>query len=254
MILVVDIGNTQTKVGLFNQDELLVYERLSTDAKKTDTEYSILINYILESAHVRPEDIQGGALSSVVPPVNHYLYKAIKRVTGHAPIIVGPGIKTGMKIKIDDPATLGADMVVAAVGALCEHTGPMIVIDMGTATTYSYIDEHGDFCGAIIMPGLNASLESLVSNAALLPKISFIAPKKVIGTDTIGSMQSGLIFGEAARMDGMIAKIRQEVGCEAPVIATGGMSKVVLPHCQTEILYDDHLVLKGLREIYKMNR
>ena len=254
MILVVDIGNTQTKVGIFDGDDLVVSERISTIAKKTDTEYSIQLNYILESAGVSAEVISGAALSSVVPPVNHDFSQAVKKVTGHAPIIVGPGIKTGMKIRIDDPATLGADMVVAAVGALSEYRGPMIVIDMGTATTYSYLDEHGDFCGAVIMPGVNASMESLVSNAALLPKIGFTAPDKVIGTDTISSMQSGLIFGEAARMDGMIAKIREEAGCDAPVIATGGMAKVILPHCRTEIIYDDQLVLKGLKDIYRMNQ
>lgn len=254
MILAVDIGNTQTKVGVFAGDDLVLSERISTNAEKTETEYAIQISYILETAKAPAADIEGAVLSSVVPPVNHDFSKAVKRVTGQTPIIVGPGVRTGMKIKIDDPATLGADMVVAAVGARSEHEGPMIIIDMGTATTYSYLDGKGDFIGAVIMPGVEASMESLVANAALLPKIGFHAPDKVIGTDTIGSMQSGMIFGEAARMDGMIAKIRAEAGCEAPVIATGGLAKVILPHCQTEIAYDDQLVLKGLREIYQMNQ
>lgn len=254
MILTVDIGNTQTKVGVFEGEDLVVSERISTNAEKTETEYAIQLSYILEAAGVNARDMQGAVLSSVVPPVNHYFSQAIKKVTGRVPIIVGPGVKTGMKILIDDPATLGADMVVAAVGARCEHSGPMIVIDMGTATTYSYLDEKGDFRGAVIMPGVNASMESLVANAALLPKIGFIAPNKVIGTDTISSMQSGMIFGEAARIDGMVEKIREEAGCDAPVIATGGLAKVILPHCRTEIDYDDQLVLKGLKEIYRMNR
>ncbi len=253
MILAIDLGNTQTKVGVYDGDKLIVSERISTKADKTDTEYAIQISYVLQAANVPKGAIEGAVISSVVPSVNHDFSEAVKKVTGHKPIIVGPGIKTGMKIKIDDPAQLGADMVVAAVGALVEHDGPLIIIDMGTATTYSYIDEHGDFCGAVIMPGVYTSMDSLIRKAALLPNIGADAPKKVIGTDTTGSMQSGMIYGEAVRIDGMIRKIRQEAGNEAKVIATGGLSKIILPHCEIDIAYDDQLVLKGLKKIYDMN-
>ncbi len=253
MILTVDIGNTHTGVGVYDNEDLIVSERISTDTEKTDTEYAMQLSFILSFNNINRDDIGGAIVSSVVPPINHDFANAIKKVTGKKPVIVGPGTKTGMKIKIDDPGSLGADLVAAAVGGIAFYGAPLIVIDLGTATTYSYIDGEGDFCGAAIMPGVVTSMESLVKNTALLPGVDFRPPKNVIMKDTIGSLQSGIIYGEAARIDGMIKMIRKEVGGDPPVIATGGLAKVILPYCESKVILDNDLVLKGLKEIYKKN-
>ncbi len=254
MLLVVDIGNTNMEVGFYDGETFTTSERLSTNIKKTMIEFAMDLSFICEANGVDPDLIEGAIMASVVPPVNHPFSEAIKKVTGKKPLIIGPGIKTGLKIKIDDPATLGADMVVSAVGAIARYGSPLIIIDMGTATTYSYIDENGDFSGAVIMPGVNTSMESLVSNASLLPRVDFTAPKHVINKNTIGSMQSGLIYGEAARIEGMIKKIHREMNNDAKVIATGGLARVILPHCECEVTLDNELVLEGLKEIYERNQ
>ena len=228
MILVVDIGNTNMKFGFYDGDRFTSYERLSTNLSKTEIEFAMDLSYICQASGVDPADIEGSIIASVVPPLNFPVSKAIKKVTGKKPLIVGPGLKTGLKIKINDPATLGADMVVAAVGAIERYGTPLIIIDLGTATTYSYVNEKGDFCGAVIMPGV------------------------VTGSEC--SMQSGIIYGEAARIDGMIAKIRAEMKNEAKVIMTGGLAPVILPYCENEITLDNELDLEGLKIIYDRNK
>ena len=254
MILVVDIGNTNMKFGFYDGDRFTSYERLSTNLSKTEIEFAMDLSYICQASGVDPADIEGSIIASVVPPLNFPVSKAIKKVTGKKPLIVGPGLKTGLKIKINDPATLGADMVVAAVGAIERYGTTLIIIDLGTATTYSYVNEKGDFCGAVIMPGVVTGSESLSSKASLLPRVDFNPPKHVIMKDTIGSMQSGIIYGEAARIDGMIAKIRAEMKNEAKVIMTGGLAPVILPYCENEITLDNELDLEGLKIIYDRNK
>ena len=253
MILVADIGNTNMEIGFFDGDRFVTSERLSTNHEKTDMEFAMDISFILQLSGIDSEQIDGAIVSSVVPPVNHRFQSAVKKAVGRKPLLVEPGIKTGLKIKIDDPAQLGADMDVASVGAIEKYGSPLIIIDMGTATTYSYIDSTEAFCGAAIMPGVNTSLESLIAHASLLPKIDFVAPKHVIMKNTIGSMQSGLIYGEAARIDGMIKKIREDVRTDARVIATGGLAPVILPHVDSEVTLDNELVMEGLRVIYERN-
>ena len=253
MIFTVDIGNTHTGVGIYKDDDLVISERISTDTEKTDTEYAMQLSYILESNGVDRSEITGAVMSSVVPPINHDFANAVKKVTGHKPLIVGPGTKTGMRINVDDPGSLGADMVAAAVGGIALYGAPLIIIDLGTATTYSYIDDNGDFYGCVIMPGVVTGMESLVNNTALLPGIDFRPPKNVVMKDTIGCLQSGIIYGEAARIDGMIKKIKREMDTDPPVVATGGLAKVILPYCDSDVILDNDLVIKGLKEIYAKN-
>jgi len=168
--------------------------------------------------------------------------------------VVGPGVKTGLNIKLDDPATAGSDLVVVAVAALNEYTCPQILIDMGTATTMSVLDQKGSFIGGVILPGLRTSLDALVSNAAQLSQTSLTAPKKVIGKNTLDCMKGGMIYGNAASIDGMIERMEEELGCKCTIVATGGLAKAVIPHCRHDIIIDENLLLKGLQIIYEKNR
>ncbi|MCR5801691.1 MAG: type III pantothenate kinase [Lachnospiraceae bacterium] len=252
-VLAVDIGNTNICVGCFDEKEIYFTERISTDMGKTELEYAVLIKTILELRSVAVDSVSGAIISSVVPPLTHIVKNAIRKVIKQEPMVVGAGIKTGLNILIDDPATLGADLVVDSVAALGVYGAPNIVIDMGTATTVAAIDKDKNYIGGVIFPGVNVSLQSLVSGTAQLPGISLSTPKRYIGRNTGDAMKSGIIYGEASRLDGMIDRFEEELGYKVTVIATGGLAGVIVPHCKHEIIQDQDLMLKGLKIIYEKN-
>ncbi len=255
MVLVLDIGNTNIVVGYMESESNVVFaERLSTDTKKTAVEYAVSIKNLLEIYGLSSEHLEGAIISSVVPPITSVVKEAIFKVTGLEALVVGPGVKNGLHIKTDNPAQVGSDLIVDAVAAIHEYSVPLIIIDMGTATTISVVDEDKSYAGTIIIPGVNTSLEALVSGASQLSKISLEAPKRLVGKNTIESMKSGIIHGNAACLDGMIDRIEKELGKPATVVATGGISNVIVPHCTHKIILDDVLLLKGLFLIYQKNK
>ncbi len=254
MILAIDIGNTNIVVGCFDKDRVLFVERVSTDHKKTELEYAISLKNVLEIYGIHPSEVTGGIISSVVPPLTNILKASAEKIIGSEVMVVGPGIKTGLNIVMDNPAQLGSDLVVDAVAAIHEYPVPLVFVDMGTATTISVVDEQKRYIGGMILPGIRVSMDSLTSRTSQLPRISTEAPKKFIGKNTIDCMKSGMIYGNASCIDGMIRRIKEELGREdVTVLATGGLAKVIIPFCNEKIIYDDELLLKGLRLIYEKN-
>ena len=252
MILAIDVGNTNVVLGCIRAKKILFIERISTDRNKTAAEYAIMIKSILEIHQLDMGELEGGIISSVVPEITYELRRATRLLIGKDPIIVGPGINTGLNILLDDPAQLGSDMLVTAVAAMSENKLPVIIVDLGTATTLSLINEKRQFMGGMIFPGIRTALNSLVSSTSLLQQISLNSPKKVIGTNTIDCMKSGIIYGNAAMIDGLVDRIEAEVG-ECTVVATGGLAKSISKHCRHKIILDNDLLLKGLRIIYEKN-
>ena len=245
MIFAVDIGNTNIVLGCLEGSEIKYIARMSTDTTMTDREYAVKLKAVLDFDNIDYKNFEGVVLSSVVPPITQDVCSAIKLLTGHDTLVVGAGVKTGLNILLDDPAQLGGDLVIGAVAALDQWKPPMIIIDMGTATTFSVIDKKGGFLGGAITPGVRLSLNALASGTSQLPKIPIDAPKKAIGRNSIDSMKSGAVFGTAAMIDGMIDRFEDEIGCKATVIATGGLAKRVIPYCKHEIVYDGDRLLKG---------
>ena len=253
MVFTIDIGNSNIVVGTVNRQGVLFVERMSTDHKKTELEYAILLKSAMEIHGITTNEIKGCIISSVVPPVTSVINRALEKLTGEKALVVGPGIRTGVKIKIDNPAQLGSDLVVDAVAGIAEYPLPLIIIDMGTATTMSAIDAAGNYLGGVIIPGVRVALDSMVSRTAQLPRISFEAPKKAIGKNTIECMKSGSVLGSASMLDGMIDRLEEELGQDATVVATGGIAPFITPHCKHKIVCDDTLLLKGLYLIYNKN-
>ena len=254
MLLAVDIGNTNITLGVYDEQVLLFTSRFATDSKTTADQYAIDLKIILELHGYSHKDIEDCIIASVVPTVCTSIRQAISFLCDIVPLELGPGVKTGLNIKIDNPAQLGADLVAGAVGAINEYTLPCIVIDMGTATTLSVIDENATYRGGVIAAGVRLTLKALTENTAALPSVSINAPKNVIGTNTVDCMQSGLVFGAAAMLDGLIEQISAELGAFPTVIATGGLSREIVTHCRHDIIYDENLLLEGLREIYERNK
>lgn len=254
MVLAFDIGNTNIVLGGFEGERIAFLTRLSTSLDKTEAEYAVLIKSILDIYKVDLAAVEGSVVSSVVPPLNNIMRNVLQLLTGVSPLIIGPGVKTGLNIGGGDPKELGADLVVGAVAALAKYPKPMILLDMGTATTLSVIDRAGTFRGVIIYPGVMVSFDALSSRTAQLPRISFDEPKQVIGTNSIDSMQSGLIYGNAAMLDGLIDRVDAELGDRCTVVATGGLSTKIAPHCRHHIILDENLLLDGLRILYEKNR
>lgn len=254
MILAVDIGNSNIVLGCIEDRKIEKEARIATDIVKTSDQYCVELKSILDLLGVDIQRIEGAIISSVVPPVLNSFKTAIIKLTGKVPLVVGPGIKTGLNILLDNPAIAGGDLIVAAVAALAEYKPPLLIIDMGTATTITAIDSKGNYLGGCICPGVKISAEALSSKTAQLPAISLEAPKKAIGRNTIDSMRSGLMMGSAAMLDGMIERMEQELGQKTTVIATGGIARFVLPMCNREILYDKDLLLKGLTLLYENNK
>lgn len=253
MILAVDIGNTNIVIGCIDGDEIAFVERVSTDVSKTELEYVVEFKALLDLYDIKKEQIDGGIISSVVPPLNRAIVTAMEKFFSISPMLVGPGIKTGMNIVMDNPATVGADLIVNAVAGLKCYGAPLIMIDMGTATTVSVLDDKNNYIGGTIMPGVRVSLDSLVNRTSQLPRIALEAPKNVIGRNTIDCMKSGIIIGQAASMDGMIDRIWDELGYKTKVVATGGLAATIIPDCRHDIIIDNELTLKGLKFIYDKN-
>lgn len=255
MILAIDIGNTNIVVGCFDKDQILFVERVSTDHTKTELEYAICLKNVLEIYDIKPSCVEGSIISSVVPPLTNVLKASAEKIIAGEVFVVGPGIKTGLNIMMDNPASVGSDLIVDAVAAIHEYPVPLVFIDMGTATTISVVDEEKRYRGGMILPGMRVSMDSLTSRTAQLPHISMEAPKKLIGRNTIDCMKSGMVYGNASCIDGMIRRIKKELQREdVTVIATGGLAKVILPYCEENIIYDNELLLKGLRLIYEKNK
>lgn len=254
MILAIDVGNTNIVLGLIREGSIEKIYRFHTNTQETDTEYAIKFSQLLEMLGVKPGELEGCIISSVVPQVTEVLKSALLGLTGAEPMVVGPGMKTGLNVRIDDPATLGADLAVGSIAALEYYGGPAIVIDLGTATTITLVDESRSFRGGAILPGIKISYGALTSGTSLLPQISIIPPKKVVATNTVDCMRSGAVYGTAAMIDGMIERMEEEFGKKCVIVATGGLASSVIPYCRHEIVCDDDLLLKGLWQLYLRNK
>ena len=254
MILAIDIGNSNIVIGGVMEEEIIFEARLRTETTKTSDQYCVDLKIILDVYGVDREEIEGTIIASVVPQVLNSMQTAVKKLTGKPCMVVGPGLKTGLNIRLENPGQTGADLVVGCVAALKEHKPPMIVVDMGTATTMVVLDETGALVGGSISPGIKISMDALTERTALLPGLQLDQPKKVIGRNTIDCMRSGIMYGAACMLDGMIDRMEEELGCKTTVIATGGISKFVLPLCKKEILYDKDLLIKGLVALYHDNQ
>ena len=247
MLLAIDIGNTNIVIGCIEAEKICHELRLATDLVKTSDQYWMDLKGVLALYDLQADEIEGVIISSVVPPVLNSLRTAVMKLTGRTPMVVGPGLKTGLNIAGGNAGQVGSDLVVAAVAALRDYPAPVIIIDMGTATTMMAIDQTGTFLGGSICPGVKVSSEVLTTRTSQLPGISLEAPKHVIGRNTIECMQSGIMLGAACMIDGMIERMEEELGVKATVVATGGISRFVLPMCRSEIRYDRDLLLRGLR-------
>ena len=253
MLLAIDVGNTNITLGLFDDSVLKTTARIATDIGKTPDQYAIDIKGSLELHGEEVSQVEDCIIASVVPQVCAAVSSAVTLLCDTVPLILGPGVKTGLNIKIDSPSQLGADLVAGAVGALHEYTMPCVVIDMGTATTLSVLDKNGVFLGGSIAAGVRLTLKALTQGTAALPAVNIAPSHSVIGTNTIDCMQSGLVYGTAAMLDGLIERIEEELGSKTTIVATGGLSKDIIPLCRKEIIYNENLLLDGLRIIYEKN-
>ena len=253
MILAIDIGNSNIVLGCIDGEEIRFEARMATDRIKTSDQYCAELKSMLNLFGVEAAEIEGSIISSVVPPVQNALLLAVKRLTGKSVLTVGPGLKTGLNIKIDNPAQAGSDLIVGAVAAIAEYGAPLCVIDLGTATTICAIDRDEVFRGGAISPGVMLSLNALSSGTAQLPGISLEKPTRAIGTNTVDSMRSGIVYGTAAMLDGMIERFEAELGYRMKIVATGGLAQYIAPFCKREMIIDDNLLLKGLRLLYRRN-
>ena len=257
MILAIDVGNTNTVIGGFDEKDKLAFEsRISTDQFRMEDQYAVMLSEILNLYGHKPDEVTGAVMSSVVPPTTLQIKRAVEKVCGCRALTVGPGLKTGLNIKIDEPSSLGADMAAVAVGAKEHYPLPAIVVDLGTATKILAVDKSGAFIGGIIAPGIKISVEALASRTASLPLISIAGEpvKRVIGANTIDCMRSGLLNGTAFMIGGMIESFEREMGEKCTVVATGGFSSAIAPLCKRKLILDSSLILTGLLDIYKKNR
>ncbi len=254
MLLVMDMGNTCITLGVYDDEKLTVTARLSTDRGRTEDQYAVELHNILALHGLDYVSFRGAIIGSVVPSLNFALSRAVELAIGVKPLVVGSGIKTGLNIKIDDPAQTGADLVCGGVAALAKYPMPCLIFDLGTATTISILDEGGAFVGGTITAGIGISLDALAGRTAQLPHVSLKNPGKVVGKNTVDCMKSGLIYGTASMMDGMADRIEEELGMSATLVATGGRAGEVIPYCKRKFLLDSDLLLDGLRIIYQKNQ
>ena len=256
MLLAIDIGNTNIVLGGIEGEKTLFTERLSTDTGKTDLEYALLFDTALRIHSVDPASVSGAIIGSVVPPINSVIQAALQKVCSVQALIVGPGIRTGLNIRMEDPASVGADLIAGAVGALASYDPPLIVIDMGTATAIGVLDAAGCYIGGLICPGVSMSQSSLARDASQLPDVSLEKPKRIIGRNTRDSMRSGIIHGCAAMLDGVLDRVEAELGTPAAsVVVTGENAAVIVPNCRRAgITLDEDLVMHGLWCIWRRNR
>lgn len=255
MLLAIDIGNTNIVFGCVNEnDEIALFERISTNHNATAAEYASLIKNLFEMNNFSVDAIDDALMSSVVPSVTSTVKEAVRKLFHTDIMQAGPGIKTGLNILIDNPAQLGSDQVVDAVGAIEQYKLPLIIIDMGTATTVSVVDKNKGYRGGLIMTGMAVAADALISRTAQLPKINFEVPKTVIGTNTVDCMKSGILYSNACALDGIISHIEEEIGEKCTAVATGGLSELVVPLCKRDIIIDGNLLIKGLAVLYKKNK
>ena len=253
MLLAIDIGNTNIVLGCIAGEEIVLSERLSTDHAKTALEYAISFKNVMELHRIDPRDVTGAIIASVVPPITSLIEEALGKLIPCKVRTVGPGLKTGLNILMDDPAQVGADLIVGAVAGIHDYPCPLILIDMGTATTICVVDGKKRYIGGMILPGLRVSLDSLTSRTSKLPRIGLDPPKRLIGKNTVECMKSGILYGSASMLDGMIDRIEEEIGEKTTIVATGGLAGRITPLCRHEIIPDDDLLLRGLRYLYEKN-
>jgi type III pantothenate kinase len=254
MILTIDIGNSNIVIGGVEGENITFEARLRTESTKTSDQYCVDLKILLDVYGIDRNDIEGTIIASVVPQVLNSMQTAVKKLTGKTCLIVGPGLKTGLNIKIENPSQTGADLVVGCVAALREHKPPMIVVDMGTATTMVVLDETGALIGGCICPGVKISMDALTERTALLPGLQLDQPKRAIGRNTVDCMRSGIMMGNAAMLDGMVERMEAELGQKCTVVATGGIAKFIVPMCKTPVVYDKDLLVKGLAALYRDNK
>ena len=254
MLLAIDIGNTNLVIGCIQNDKILFKARIATDSTRTSDQYGVEIKSMLEAYGVKRSDIDDCIISSVVPPVFNSVRTGVIKIIGKQPMVVGPGLKTGLNIHVDVPSQVGSDRIVIAVAALAEYKAPLLLMDLGTATTIESVEPDNVYMGGVIIPGVRVSLDALTSRAAQLPGISLDQPKQVIGKNTVDCMRSGMMYGTAAMIDGLVERMEEELGHHCTLIATGGLAQFITPLCKREIILEKDLLLKGLNIIYKKNK
>ena len=254
MLLAIDIGNTNIVIGCMKDDEIVFKARIATDRLRTSDQYGVEIKNMIEAFGVNLKEIDDCIISSVVPPVFNSVRTGVLKIIGKQPMVVSPGLKTGLNIHVDVPSQVGSDRIVIAVAALAEYEAPLILMDLGTATTIEVVEPDNRYVGGVIFPGVMVSLDALTSRAAQLPGISLDKPKAVIGKNTVDCMRSGMMYGTAAMIDGIIERIEEELGHKATIVATGGLARFITPLCKREIILERDLLLKGLNILYKKNK
>jgi len=254
MILAIDIGNSNIVIGGVEGNDIVFEARIRTETTKTSDQYCVDLKILMDVYGIDVEKVEGAIIASVVPQVLNSLQTAVKKLTGKTALVVGPGLKTGLNILLENPSQTGADLVVGCVAALREHKPPMIVVDMGTATTMVALDKNGALIGGCICPGVKIPRDALTDRTALLPGLQLDQPKRAIGRNTIDCMRSGIMLGTACMLDGMIARMEEELGAKTTVVVTGGIAKFVIPMCRTPMIYDKDLLVKGLTALYRENR
>lgn len=254
MIFVLDVGNTNTVLGVYDQDTLKHHWRIETNRNKTEDEYGMLIQSLLTHENISFSDIKGIIISSVVPPIMFALERMCKKYFHLNPLVVGPGVKTGLNIKYENPREVGADRIVNAVAGITEYGSPLIIVDFGTATTYCYINENKEYMGGAIAPGVNISTEALYTKAAKLPRIEIARPETIIGKNTVTAMQAGIVYGYVGQVEGIVRRMKLESGTNPKVIATGGLATLISNESTVIDIIDPFLTLKGLHLIYLRNQ
>lgn len=255
MILVVDVGNTNITFGVYKEKNLLATFHITTKTPRTSDEYGVMLLELLERKGISVAELEGSIIASVVPDVMHSLTGGIRRYTNTKPLIVGPGVKTGIRVITENPRSIGADRMVDAVAAYEKYGGPVLVIDFGTATTYDYVTEKGEFAAGITAPGVRISLEALWKSAAKLPNVEIKKPKSILAQETITSMQAGLLYGQIGQTEYIIKKVKEETGiADMKVVATGGLGRTIADETESIDIYDSVLTLEGLRIVYEKNR
>ncbi len=254
MLLAIDVGNTHIMLGVYKEENILVYWRLATRKDSTEDELGMIVKNLLHNSRLKLTDIEAVAISSVVPPLMYSLERMSNKYFNREPLIIGPGIKTGLNILTDNPREVGADRIVNAVAAHNLYDGPLIIVDFGTATTFCAVSGSGDYLGGVIAPGIGISLEALFDKAAKLPRVEIIRPDRVIGKDTIASMQAGIVYGFVGQVDGIARRMIDEFTVEPKVIATGGFASLIARESETICKVNSLLTLEGLRIINGMNR
>ncbi len=253
MIFVLDVGNTNIVLGVYKGSELKYHWRIATNREKTEDEYGMMVKQLFTSEKLNTTDIDGIIISSVVPPIMYALENMCKKYFSLTPLIIGPGIKTGLNIKYDNPKEVGADRIVNAVAGIELYGAPLIIVDFGTATTYCYINEQKQYMGGAIAPGIGISTEALYTRASKLPRIDIAKPKDIVGKNTVSAMQAGILYGYVGQVEGIVTRMKQQAIGNPKVIATGGLASLIADESSLIDIVDPFLTLKGLQMIYLKN-